>query len=440
MKKKLYKGLSYFMAVLVLCISVFAQPIQVQVSGTGTLTLKKLIDMSLTKSGVIANSSTLSKLESSMVNILNGTASYYDSYCDAMGLEKNEESLASWMNSEYYLYPGTWIVKWAMDPFFFLDWFCADSTVRKQLESDDVVNALYGSSVLQTGQLYTIPDEFVDEVYSTFQDYANDEVPYLYVDTFKLEDIAYPLWFADMVQYRAFIGKFKELGDDILFDLRFRSMATNPQGNFSNAYETSYTNILANMGIKYPMSNEYYAYFDGSNIKLCDADGVSIGSHSWCMGNKYSFNSAPNATIQKFIDGSFAVIDGDYYSSGSVYSSSYSDRISVLSNYQYCTWSLVTLDGRSLKVWKDKGSALLYANGWQEYYIDETASAYDSSQDNTITYSGDYIGDTYNQISYDTITNNYDNSEHITNNVVGDTITNITNNYYYTTTTRTGII
>ena len=171
MKKKLYKSLSYFMAVLVLCISVLGQPMMVQAATGGSqITLKKIMDMSLTKSGVIANSSLLQKLQASLLNILNGTASNYDSYCQANGLGKNKDSLSSYLNSENYTYSWLLPVAWMLDCYYFVAWMTGGD-MRGDIMESDAVQMICGTSIANRGETYTIPDEFVDGVYSLFEEY-----------------------------------------------------------------------------------------------------------------------------------------------------------------------------------------------------------------------------------------------------------------------------
>ena len=423
MKKKLYKSLSYFLATLVLCISVLGQPMQVQAVGTGVnITLKKLIDMSLTKSGVIANSSLLQKLESSYLNILNGTASSYDSYCDANGLDKTDkESLSAYLNSSSYTYSWLLPVAWLMDCMYFVAWITGGD-MRADIVESDVVQMMCDTTIANRGETYTIPDEFVDGVYSAFQDYDKNNSKFTYVKTRKFSDVMYPLWFSPVSNRDIILEKMERLVGDSVF-----CISTNGTKLY-NEFKTSTTFMLKTLGYYIYPNDLYFYYSDVSTKKYIYSVNKNNEHNPDIMG--WNGNSYNTATLETFLE-------RDYTEEDSFYTDFNTNPIYVANNYSYSAngytyFYLVSMDGKYIKIWHTHGDAVLYANGWQEYYIDETAPMMDKSQDNTITYTGDYIGQTYNQISYDTFTNNYDNSQNITNNVVGDTITNITNNYYYT--------
>ena len=76
-----------------------------------------------------------------------------------------------------------------------------------------------------------------------------------------------------------------------------------------------------------------------------------------------------------------------------------------------------------------------YSVGIRPYYA-TTDDIYDNSVDNSINFTGDYIINNADKLSYDTvyneIVNQNDYSENVVNNIVNDNTQTIINNYYYT--------
>lgn len=93
--------------------------------------------------------------------------------------------------------------------------------------------------------------------------------------------------------------------------------------------------------------------------------------------------------------------------------------------------TLVTTDGRSVKVWKTLDSFKAYSVGNSNIYYSSDYSKYDASVDNSIEFSGSYYSSTSSSYSHDVIQNSIDNSSEVNESTINNIVNNyITNNNY----------
>lgn len=112
-----------------------------------------------------------------------------------------------------------------------------------------------------------------------------------------------------------------------------------------------------------------------------------------------------------------------------------SDSYSSISKYIYCSSAplrgatLVTTDGRYIKLWKSLDTFKAYSVGQSNIYYSSSYSSFDNSVDNSVTFSGSYYSN--NDYSHTSIQNNIDNSQEINETTINNIVNNyITNNYF----------
>lgn len=187
-QKKFIKGIAIMLSALMLTISITntnTMPVYAA-EASAELTLTKVIDMALTKTGVIANNNWLQKVQASFLNMMNGTASSYSSYCEANGLEKNEETWTQYLSSDAYIGLGFAIPNFVLQSVWAIEWMLApEQYAEEQKQMQAAVQALAETATCVQAETYKLKDEAVEFVRDTFDDIVADEgLGYYYVPVY----------------------------------------------------------------------------------------------------------------------------------------------------------------------------------------------------------------------------------------------------------------
>lgn len=421
-QKRLIKVVAMFLCALTITFSITSSltinsyAAESTASASAELTLTKVIDMALTKTGVIANNNWLQKVQASFLNMMNGTASSYSSYCESNGLEKNEETWTQYLSSDAYIGLGFAIPNFVLQSVWAIEWMLApEQYAEEQKQMQAAVQALAETATCVQAETYKLKDEAVEFVRDTFDDIVAEEgLGYYYVPTMKPSDVDVN-WFNNSTYYNNF-KTYINSSDNVTAI----SVASNSSYKFYDVYLYSNANCF-----------NYVAYNKNSGFYLYNDD--------WSSGKllAYHFNLKSNyLTINYSDEESFKTLTGytNKYEEYTLYQNStlYSGTF-VKSSYVLL---LFTKDGRQQIVYKTYNDFKNY-NGGNKPVYHVTSDTYDITKDNSISYTGDYIINNGQNYSYDTVQNTIDNSvdnstdESVTT-IVNDSYNTIINNYYYT--------
>ena len=410
MKKQLMnkcaRGLACSLAVLILALSIAGSySVPVYAATSTDIGLTKVLDMALTKTGISANSSLLQKLQASILNMLNGTASSYTDYCKANGYLKNAESWSNYLNSDAYLSLGFAIPNFFLQSGYFLDWMFGGNARGEVMESD-VVQSMCDTAVAVQGEEYLISDKAVEYIRDEFDNVVENEgYGYYYLPTLSPDDVPTSI-FKDSTSYSNFKTYVENSDYVTVLCITVYSEISNPNTSYYLFNNSKNVNVFydgARFGFYY---DDWYAY-SGQWVRYYNSTQFSITTPE-------EFNSQVNYT-------NYTDFSGKFY-----------HEIAGNGNY----YMFATKDGRDIKIFRSLDALKNHTVGKQDYYRVVTNN-YDTSTDNSVSFTGDYIKDNSNTYSYDIIQNEIDNSTEINestvNNIVNNNTSTIVNNYYTTT-------
>ncbi len=392
------------------------------------IALTKVLDMALTKTGISANSSLLQKLQASILNMLNGTASSYTSYCQANNLDKNSDSWSQYLTSDAYISGEFLIPNWLLNCAYFVNWITGTGLTSTDVMESDVVQMLCGDAVAVQGEEYLISDEAVEYIRDEFELIAKDEAGYIYINTLSPDTIN-PLWFSDKASYewfKAFIAQSQYTHIVSFAGSSAGQLFTTGSDNEFVATSTSIQRILTDFYIVDNLSSQSgYVY----SYRLYSPDWNTLSVRGTSQPISTFMNSfTDDSTFEEYLNTSNISNTGVSVLNCNI-------GISAQYSFDYQA-GLVTNDGHPVRVFNTIEDMKLFSVGVQPYYIN-SETTYNLENDNSLKFTGDYIKDNSNTYSYDIIQNEIDNStevnESTVNNIVNNNTSTIVNNYYTTT-------
>lgn len=417
------RGIVICMSALTLFISVFNSSALTVCASSAREENLRMLDQILNSTGVSANYTMLSKVQQNFLNIMNGTASTYQEWCEGTGRDINDS--ASWteyVNSDAFYCEDSGLSdffrKFVSSTYFVL-WLFSGGTfnIASNFTEEGFHNYLFDSTAIEYGKKYTVEDELVEAVRATYDaTIEKEDLGYYYINTLSPQNVK-PSWFKDQQSYENFKSYIKssEKFTFINYECKYGYVSSEPSFD-SDARWQIFENDKSIYLVCKDISNGSYIYFYGldwnkyklrySNIKCGD---------DFTLRNINDFN-ALNSTSEINYLGNCAY---GYYLG-------VSRPLSLI----------FSKDGRKMIVFKEDDALKNYLGGYREAYTNIYYD-YSTSNDNSFTVSGDYFLNN-GQYSHDIISNNISNTdnsgdtitEETINNIVGDTITNITNNYY----------
>lgn len=421
--EKMKRAVTLALCAVVLSLSIStAYSVPVQAADTEvSISLEKLLDMCLTKTGVSANNNLLQKVQASILNTLNGTVSSYSEYCKANGLEKNDVSWSEYLNSEAYAMCGYQFPSFLLDCIYFFDWLFADSdggSLQQQIMESDYVQFLCDSAVAVQGEKYVVSDEAVEYIRKEFDTVADEEVGYFYIDSYSPDDL-YPLWFETTAQYEH-VKKCLESGSG-LYSLLFRGL-NKATADSSNSYICDGIRVeIYKEGFFVGTLTDGYAQFyclDETNDNYCTYRYYD---------SEYSYSGFMAVDSLENLDSYNS--EHDFYQGEGFDNRLYFDVHNGTSSLPTKDYHFFTNDGRQIKIWKSLNHYRLEASGYQPYYVITTYD-YSTTNDNSMTFDGNYYRNNGDVYSYDTVKETIDNSVDNSYTEIDNSITNIVNNYY----------
>lgn len=401
-QKRFTKMIAFAMSAIIIIstMTVNVQAAVLTTTGT-TLSLEKVIDMALTKTGIVANNNFLQKTQASILNMMNNTASSYSNYCEANALEKNEETWAQYLSSDAYISLGFQLPYFILQCAEFLMWNLTPELYETDQERIQVaLKALAGTASCVQGQTYSMSDEAVEYVRDTFDDVVETEgLGYYYVNVYPSNSIDINL-FKSLADYQNCVSYI----DSGLYNTAVFHMSNCAYilDNWDKVYYVrQYSNFDRPIRIYAEdwniFTNQYYIEFNASKDII------------WC-----------DATTFK-----------EYAVNEQFYTTCYIGE----SKSGYAGLKFYSKEGGRQIIFEDITAMKEYSVGIRPFYS-ITDNYYDNSVDNSINFTGDYIVNNADKLSYDTIyneiVNQNDYSENVVNNIVNDNTQTIVNNYYYT--------
>lgn len=243
---------------------------------------------------------------------------------------------------------------------------------------------------------YNIGKDFVNMTRKVVDAYIEEYEGYYLIPTFTYEDITFDL-FSAKDHYEFVYEMMQGISDDDILSL-----------------------------------NLYYRYVHSLNdvVLVGKKEETSFsGMASYYFPKVYTYNENWSVVYHSYLSYNIAGSIPDI-SDESLYTfQSLSNYLSLYVNLLGDHWPCVfTSDGRSIKIWKSLDSYKSYSIGKSNIYYSKDYANYDSSVDNSVTFTGDYYNGSY---SHDVIQNNIDNSQTIDESTVNNIVNNyITNNNY----------
>lgn len=417
-QKRLIKVVAMFLCALTITFSITSSltinsyAAVITASASAELTLTKVIDMALTKTGVIANNNWLQKVQASFLNMMNGTASSYSSYCEANGLEKNEETWAQYLSSDAYIGLGFAIPNYVLQSVWAIEWMLApEQYAEEQKQMQAAVQALAETATCVQGETYKLKDEAVEFVRDTFDNLvASEGIGYFYLNTYTSD-------YLDLDWY-------------------------NTQESYNNAKQFIDDNYLTMCVYNYyPDTNSYYDKYKTHRYIVLHESCLIYGFVSNGYVALYPYDSSWNQLSARELAIHSHPHDIEFNSYDTFFGLS-NEKTSMELNYTYQGASyggdciFFTKDGRKILVYSSLDSLKQY-NGGNKPVYQVTNYNYSTTNDNSINFTGDYIVNNGIQYSYEIVQNTIDQSQSNTDasvsTSVNDSYNTIINNYYYTT-------
>lgn len=410
LKKKIATLMALTMSIMYLSsasLTVFASESKAITSSN--ITADKIIDMALTKSGVVANSDVKNSIKEQTLNVLNGTATSYRQWCADNDKGINSETWQEYLSSDAYASLGFRLSSWAIKSADFINYVITGETLLG-LESDDLPQMMIGTDTVEKGNDYTISNDVITGIYNVFTDtVTNGEYGYYYVPVYSVNDISVN-WFNKNSDYENIKSYVKSSKNNTMLLLWKTSSSMTNYSNIrvlDNGEEIMYIRESGEKQITYTYSSEWT-----SKTVIYSDYAVATGNINYTSSEE--FKSANTATRTDF---GWDYIYPTYATGGNTY-----------------TMFLVNME-RGQQIVYNSLEALKTFNGGNKPYYMVTNKQYDDSIDNSINFTGDYIIKYGGDNSYDYVQNNInnseDNSDNSVNNIVNDSSTTIINYYGY---------
>lgn len=418
-KKKIVTFITTFVLIFAL-VSCSTMIINAEELNVNKINASKIYDIALTKTGVIANKSTIDSVINQTINTIEGTAQSYKQWCEDNGKVRNATTWQEYLESDAYSSLPFRLSAWALRSADIIEYIITGESLTDELR-DLIPKALVGSPILDIAKGITIPSDVVEEIRQEFDNYIYEYGDYFYLKTNSPSDLN-PLWFDAYYKYETSVGLLETLPGYMYFESESR--------NSENYYSYDSSN-------SYVISKLFFWYFENDNLLLSDY----IGSEY-----EYIITQLYDSQWEKGIPCYF-----DICSSGSLYYSDYEDlkngddvtlghydiqpKLTKVGNTDKKVYhGIYTCDGRLVKVFRNENAMKSSTLGRDSYYVTGDSQNYVNNTDNSVKVSGDYLIKNANTYSHDVIQNTIDNSENITqetvNNIVNTSSSTIINNYY----------
>ena len=406
---KFIRGVSVALCALLLSFSVVTSySIPVYASESTDSSLTKLVDMALTKTGIVANEEILTDLADDILYVLNGALSNFETYCTDNSVECNRTNYLEWLNSGNSGYSDSLVEILTTETM--IDLVFPSETEMNLYTFTGIVPALLGAKTIVAGAEYKLTDTVVDWIRSLFdEETASGSYGYYYVDTLSPKEIP-SSWFNDATSYANIQQYVTSSEYPTLFHISFYYSPTLPGTTYSlydnstnvnivRPYEECTTTTFYNDDWTL-FSKSLYKFNYGTQISVCDSESYITVATGSCINPAY-------ATY--------------------LYPSGMSDTNNII--------VIASKDGNKQVVYTSLDALKQYSLGNKPYY-QVTNTTYDTSTDNSVEFTGDYYNDNSSTYAYDIVQNEIDNSSVTTdnsvNNIVNDSSTTIINNYYTT--------
>lgn len=378
----------------------------------------KIVDMALSKTGVVADKSLKDAIVDSYKNTINGTAKGYTQWCADNGYEKNGATYEAYLESDAYSNLPTRLVGPLLRGADILQYMLTGNH-DSELTDSDISTFLVGTDKVENGSNYTISDEVTEDIRTTFNTViTTGDMGYYYVDTMTSDELP-GTWFADeqsKLNTKAYIDS-SEYITCIFFSY---------VKNYKKIYKMHFIDNTQDLVLVKPAPSESYGV-----MRLYTSEGTNVNPQYVAieMGktqpiydyesyiakcNGLDFNNSINSTWPiKFGDCSVDHVGDTCYG-----------------------MYVFSPTGEKIIVYSSSDAMNSYAGGAKPYYM-VTNKDYKDSEDNSVNFTGDYIQKYGDESSYDIvknqIDNSVDNSDNSVSNIVNNSNTTIVNNYTYVT-------
>ena len=420
MRDKLFKGIAIVLSAVMLLVpvsdscsmTVYANDLT---DGVYETNLLKIIDMALaTGGGILGNEDCLEYLESEYTELLYTFGDGYLHYCVDNSLEVNKDSLLAYFDAtetDYGAFEALLRTDAVMDTFLAFYAPCKDSIESLVVTEKDKFDVLGLVKDVGSG-LYTIGDSVVEFFVNLFNENKAELTGYVYVKTYSPSEISVT-WFETLYEYNN-TKAYVESSENVTL-LRVY-MSSSYAYNTVMSGEFTLNNLLAD--------NDKSRLFVDNGSKL-----VPYDSNSLAIDKEGCYILSTDYAKEMSLESLQTAISEN--SSGSLLDGVAMAGCELVSAKTNTWWIPMTKDGRNIKVYTSEDAMKLDITGTNpySYYTTTEYNDFSTDTDNSITYSGDYIGNYSEEYSYNTVNNSNDYSQ--TN--IDNSVTNITNNYTYVT-------
>jgi len=406
-------------AVIVACSTI---PIMtVEASGGNSLSdiEKRVVDVSLTHTGVVANDDMLAYTREKIKTIMSDAIVAFNQYAVTSGAESVDVPLFY----EFVQASTSDSVGQEVAKMLNYDIIDPQTIVQYVNNYDEVINMNIDMYKMFTGKNVeeeknvTLSDEVVDYIRELFEECIEMEADYVWVPTLKPSDINI-MWFTDKRYYDAL----KQLVTNSEYPLLVRFY----QNKASKWFSTDSLNEYVTDGISIWVLNKPFGI-----IRNCD----SLETTNYIINTSIYDDMWQKYKCPAFIDAGIGALEtmtvdnmltwGEYETNGTL-----CNLERFVNGYGYA-W-IMTNDGHKVKVFKNINAYKSHTVGREPYYITDISDSYNNT-DNSVSVGGDYVTGGSYQYSHDVVQNEIDNSQNVDNSVVNNIVNNnqqtIVNNY-----------
>lgn len=412
--RKLKNRVWTILVCMALAITAIASPIKAYASTTDYNA--RVVDVALTKTGVVANTEIGKTVEATARLRMREALIEYDNWLKEnniteINLNTFEEFIAQCeagtagasiqtlkiMGMLYEPAVSNWIANYRLN----------------SNEEVDIVELTTGNKVTD-GNNVELSDDFVTWIREIFEDYADSDAPYVYVNTLSPENIN-PLWFNERTQYLTV--------KDYIANSEYPIHITMLQHTGLQYFSTGSDNTYKAESIHIVAFNKPHGIYRYHDTLGSDSYSIVVG----VVGEDWEAEGFPQFSQNVSQLGN---IQNSEYWSESQYTTIFCNFNQDTEGYGRA-W-LATKDGRVVKVFKTLDDYKNFTVGREPYYITTTSGSYNTT-DNSVKVSGDYITGSNYEYSHDVVQNEIDNSQNVDNSVVNNIVNNnqqtIINNY-----------
>lgn len=381
----------------------------------------KIYDIALTKTGVIANKTTIDSVINQTINTIEGTAQSFKEWCEDNGKERNATSWQEYLESDAYSSLPFRLSAWALRSADIINYIITGESLTDELR-DMIPEALVGSPIVDIANGITIPSDVVEEIRQEFDNYIYEYGDYFYLKTFAPEDLCI-YWFETIDKWEKSVGFLETIPGYCYINIT-------SLGEYGNFTFDSTTNFEAD-------NFEYYVYAD-TDMFLSTYSGTDyeykiekVYNADWTYPS-YNYYVTTFSGFMDYLSYEEMVNKPARY--GNTYTAQPKLKKSGANSSTKVAVGLYSNDGRLVKVFRNENAMKAYTVGRDSYYVTGDSQNYVNNTDNSVKVSGDYLINNANTYSHDVIQNTIDNSENITqetvNNIVNTSSSTIINNYY----------